>query len=1408
MKNRLRSALVCLGHAALLLSFSLFISCGDFSGGPLIEGGITTPVSGSVITSLSSIGGWFDHHTDTNQVELRLTLQRLSDGKFWNGSDWGGSGETYLPVSITPPPGVTTKAHWVNAGPLPSGTSTTSGLTEGHYLITAIGVYGSQSQWSRAASIVSVGIPAPALVPALYSWGKNSHGQLGAGYIPNSNQPVPVFMRGALEGKTIVAVAASPGGAHSLALTRDGVYSWGDDLAGQLGQGEMDGTFVVLPGKVDHSGALAGKQIHQIFAGSSHSFAVDSDGNAYGWGSNIDGELGNGSRGNHFEVPLPAVAGLLAGKRVTAMALGGDFSVALADGELFSWGDNSYGQLGIGSESPTDRLFPVEVAGLAGEHVGAVSSGERHTLALTSDNEVFAFGSNASGKIGDGTTTDARSAVRVGLTGAMAGKKIIAIAAGGSHSLALDEDGNVYAWGDNDEGQIGNGSAGTDVLVPVQVAGALAGVKVKRIEAGAFHSLALTENDLLYTWGDNEDGQLCGATALGVDALVPTLVDTSMMLTGGRTVMGLVSGGDHAMLLTSFPPPGVPEIEVEAQGAELVNGASANQILFGSQANGSTKSEWITVRNVGTSDLSEFDVEISGVNSSDFIASFSSQPPLSEPPLRPNKTTRFELHFKPTATGSRSATLSIRSSDPDEDPFEINVTGTGYAPGKPEAGFNAGLNSYAYTTVVQPDGKILLGGGFTSIQPVGTTTPQARGYIARLNADGTLDTAFHPNVNNTVHSIAVQHDGKILIGGYFTSLQPGGTGAAVTRNNLARLNADGTVDTGFAVNVNGFIRCILPQRDGRILVGGQFYQINDGSGTVTRNRIARLNENGTLDTSFNPNANGEVLTMALDSQNRIVVGGYFTNIGGATRYRLARLDSDGVADGFHPITSSLVYAIAVENDGDILVGGDFTEPLPGGGTARNLLRVKPDGVLDNTFWPNPGYRIQGISLQTDGSILISGSFTAVQPFGDPAPTTRNRMARLFPDGSLDVYFNPDANGEVYGSAIQADGKIVPAGSFYTMGVESRNGTARLSNNTVTDILTVESLGSIQWQRGGGAPETTDVRFDLSTDGGSTWSPLAGTSVRSPTGWEQTGFTLPTSGRIRARARTTSGNHNGSSGLVEKVTIYSDVPAIAIYKDGLLQSHPDSHQYGVVATGGSATIKVFTVENAGGGALTGFTNAIIEDELSEPGDDASNYRLTMSSYPSSLANGESTTIAVRYQPKTTGDHHALLRIPSNDQGQPEFLILLKGTGSLPITTWKQIHFGQTENTGAAADTAKNKAGITRLEAYAQNLNPHTATSDTTSITGPGGGGFAPFSNGTSNPAPPGGVFFFHYQRNKLAMADVQFQVEWSDTLSTNDWQSAGVTEEILSDNGSTQQVKATLPAGTTGRRFVRLKMTRP
>ncbi|MCB1077937.1 MAG: delta-60 repeat domain-containing protein, partial [Verrucomicrobiae bacterium] len=459
--------------------------------------------------------------------------------------------------------------------------------------------------------------------------------------------------------------------------------------------------------------------------------------------------------------------------------------------------------------------------------------------------------------------------------------------------------------------------------------------------------------------------------------------------------------------------------------------------------------------------------------------------------------------------------------------------------------------SYLLTTIVQPDGKILIGGDFAQVQG------ESRQYIARLNADGSLDTFFDPKANNLVYCLAVQADGKILLGGDFTSLQPNGTPVAVPRSKIARLNPDGSLDMTFDPKTNGSVYSLAVQGDGKILIGGVFstLQPNGVPAPISRNSIARLLPDGSLDTAFDPNANHNVFGLAVQSDGKILLGGLFTSLqpngapSGTARQYMARLLPDGSLDNsFDPKANNWVGCMTVQKDGKIVMGGSFTSLQPNGApsaTPRNrIARLHPDGSLDETFNPNANNTVWGLALQADEKILLGGGFTSLQPNGSPASTARSFVARLQSDGSLDSSFDPKTNHWVYSLAMQADGRILLGGIFSTLQPngsvtpDARHLFARLQNDPALQMLEIPSGSQVSWLRGGAGPELSRASFDLSTDGGTTWTPLGEAArVGSTADWELTNLSLPTSGTLRARGIPTGGVFNGSQSLIEQTASF-------------------------------------------------------------------------------------------------------------------------------------------------------------------------------------------------------------------------------------------------------------------------------
>ncbi len=358
-----------------------------------------------------------------------------------------------------------------------------------------------------------------------YAWGNNADGELGNSGNTNSNVPVAVYTSGVLSGKTIVQVAA--GSSHSIALASDGtVYTWGFNIGGQLGNSSNTNSNV--PVAVYTSGVLAGKKIIQVAAGGAHSIALASDGTVYTWGDNAYGQLGNGNT-TSSNVPVAIyTSGILASKTIIQVAAGLYYSIALAsDGTVYTWGYNIHGQLGNGNN--IDNYVPVAVytsGVLTGKTIIQVAAGGYHSIALASDGTVYIWGYNIHGQLGDASNTDSNVPVAVSTSGVLAGKKIIQVAAGGYHSIALASNGTVYTWGDNIDGELGNGNnTNSNVPVAVSTSGALSGKTITQVAAGRFHSIALGSDGVVYTWGYNVEGELGNGS--NTDSNVPVSVDQS-----------------------------------------------------------------------------------------------------------------------------------------------------------------------------------------------------------------------------------------------------------------------------------------------------------------------------------------------------------------------------------------------------------------------------------------------------------------------------------------------------------------------------------------------------------------------------------------------------------------------------------------------------------------------------------------------------------------------------------------------------------------------------------------------------------------------------------------------------------------------------------------------------------------
>lgn len=355
--------------------------------------------------------------------------------------------------------------------------------------------------------------------------------------------------------------------------------------------------------------------------------------------------------------------------------------------------------------------------------------------------------------------------------------------------------------------------------------------------------------------------------------------------------------------------------------------------------------------------------------------------------------------------------------------------------------FSSGLQSTEVRDIqVQNDSKILIGGSFVLY------FGQWVNDFTRLNIDGQRDTSFNTGngPNSRVRCIQIQNDGKILIGGDFTEYN------GVSRKRIARVNANGTLDNSFDPGTGfngGEVRDIVIDSSGKILIAGAFTTFNG----ISRNRIARLNSDGTLDSTFNPvsGANATINSICIQSDGNIIAAGIFTTFNGSTRNYLTRITTTGSDDptfnpGIGP--SDYVNKIVIQSDGKIVIGGTFH--FYEGQSNWYIARVNINGTLDTSFFSGFNFPVHDVLIQPNNQIVVVGDFT--YGLGQPM----HRIARLNLDGSVDGTFQTlsGADDIIYTVAIQSDWKLLIGGEFnqYDTGATTKR-LARINNTVLTSL---------------------------------------------------------------------------------------------------------------------------------------------------------------------------------------------------------------------------------------------------------------------------------------------------------------------------------------------------------------------
>ncbi len=370
------------------------------------------------------------------------------------------------------------------------------------------------SRAARPSALTSKGL--------LYAWGANSSGQLGNGSMTNSDVPVKVKLP---KGTRIVEDRA--GCYFTVALTSTGeVLAWGLNFDGQLGDGSL--TNSMTPVRVH---IPAHTTITHVRAGCAFGLALTSKGQVLAWGYGDLGQLGDGSVANAL---TPVKVKLPKNTIVTGISAGESHGLALTSkGEVLAWGDNGYGELGNGKTNINGSDVPVKVKLPGSVHVAAVAGGLFYSLAQTTGGGVLSWGYNQFGELGNGTETNSDVPVRVKLP---AGTKVTQLYAGGYHGLALTTKGQVFAWGYNFAGQLGNGNTNSsDTPVKAKIP---AGTKVTAIAGCLTSSMALTSTGRALAWGGDAYGQLGNGTMTMSPFDLPVQVELPAGVLAGNVACG------------------------------------------------------------------------------------------------------------------------------------------------------------------------------------------------------------------------------------------------------------------------------------------------------------------------------------------------------------------------------------------------------------------------------------------------------------------------------------------------------------------------------------------------------------------------------------------------------------------------------------------------------------------------------------------------------------------------------------------------------------------------------------------------------------------------------------------------------------------------------------------------------
>lgn len=1305
------------------------------------------------------------------------------------------------------------------------------------------------------------------------AWGYNAAGEIGDNSTTDSGIPVAVTAAGTpLAGRTLLALSA--GNEHSLALCSDGTLAaWGYNAEGELGNNTTANSSV--PVSVTTTGTpLEGRSVAAISSGYGHNLALCTDGTLVSWGYNNHGQLGNNTTANSSVPVAVATAGTpLEGRSVVAISSGRYHSlVLLSDGTLAAWGWNSYGQLG--NNTITDSSIPVAVTTtgtpLAGKTVVAIAAGGHHCIALCSDGTIAAWGMSLNGQLGNNSTGNrgpTKLAVAVIKTGTiLAGKTVSAVAAGTLHNLALCTDGTLAAWGGNNAGQLGNNS-NLDSGLPVAVSrnGVLSGKTVAGLTAGASYSLACCTDGTVTAWGINTNGQLGNNST--TNSLIPVVVNTSSLAAGESFMLvGAGSCANHTLGLVASPVPvpatadtisatSITTTSAVLNGSVNANGGAATVSFdygldntYGTNVAGTPAAvSGSSVTAVGTtltglSPATTYHFRASASNGSGTangadmtfttLSAYISALGLSSGTLSPS--------FIPTAFGYHASvdtlvsSVSITATTADNQ-ATVAINGSPVLSGNASSPISLLYGDNTIKIVVTASDRIstqtysvvvtrAVPASWTVAYSSGTDAPvTTNGFTA---TGGTVDFVLNyaPMPGTTL--MVVNNTGLGFINGTFNNLAHG---------QEVNLSYNG-VTYPFAASYYGGTGndLVLVWARSRPIAWG--YNLN---GQLGNNTITSSNVPTVVTTAGTPLAGRTLLALSVGGAHSVALcsdgtlAAWGSNLSGQLGNNQYTDSSIPVAvtTSATPLDSRTVIAassgdshtLVLCSDGTLVAWGSNSKGQLGNGTTT-VSRVPVAVTTAGT--PLEGKVIvavaagsfHNLALCSDGTLAAWGYNTNGQ-LGNNTTTNSSIPVAVTTAGSplAGKTVVSIAAGEHHNVALCSDGTLVTWG-FNWDGELGNNTTTNssvpvavttagtvLAGKTIVKVAsgsfhclalcsddTLTAWGSnIYGELGDGTRTNRKTPVAVSTSGALAGKSVIGFSAGNSLslaqcedgtalGWGYNGYGELGSGDTNS---IISGIATVSSSAFAVGETFMQVASgqSADHALGLAATPVPATSTTLAATSLTATSVVLNgIVNAnGGGAAVSFDYGLL-----------SSYGANVAGMPGSVSGGTSTAVSTTLTGLTPGTTYHFRVNGSNGSGTANGADLTFTTLTLQ-QNWRQTFFGATANSGRTADTADYDGdGIPNLMEYALNFNPTTA-------------GKLPVTTSLN-----GANFEYTYTRSTASVsAGTSYTVEWSGALPGT-WSSSGVTQAVLSDDGTAQQVKATIPTNATQTMFVRLSVTAP